>query len=291
MSEAGGDSATLQAARDAFLAARRQASAKRKAARVAKVSPIGDAAERVAAQANPSKSSGKASNKHPGSSPTPSKGKGSRAHWRDQRPDYGTEPPEALLGRPRIWTDELRAKWQTAVLLWLSEGKSLSAFARTYPNGPSRWQFFQWLDEDAIFAHQYSRARANGADALADRIIATAETVEGASREDMAAVNAARLMVDSLKWTASKLKPGSYADRLETNTTVNQTVTVELNDDARALALASIMARQAVANAGSLPDALAALQTMKPLPALIDATASTTEQPETARPSGTAQAK
>lgn len=107
-----------------------------------------------------------------------------------------------------------------------------------------------------MFRDSYTHAREDGADALADGVIDVADSVKDAGPTDSARVNAARLMVDARKWSASKLKPGAYADRLETHVTGNVAHTVKLDDDQRAKALASIMARQAIGQSSSLPDAL-----------------------------------
>ena len=64
---------------------------------------------------------------------------------------------------------------------------------------------------DGSFSHTYTRARQDGADALADKIRELAERVERGKLDP----NAGRVAIDALKWIASKLKPRSYGDRLE----------------------------------------------------------------------------
>jgi hypothetical protein len=135
-----------------------------------------------------------------------------------------------------------------------------------------------WLDEDPTFAQSYVRAREAGADVLAEGLIDIADSVADAGPQDSARVNAARLRVDARKWAASKLKPGAYADRLETHHSGNVNQTMRLDDATRATVLAGIMARMAIAGAADLQTAVAAIQTVTPqreqakAPQMIDAT-------------------
>lgn len=177
------------------------------------------------------------------------------------RENANNDAPPRPRGRPvgtGLWTPELQAAWKAAVITWLQTGKSLMAFCREHPNGPPRGTILAWRHEDAIFSDAYDRARADGADALADEIIDIADEVKDASRDDSAKVNAARLRVDARKWSASKLKPATYAERVEQGLSVKVSGTVEhkITDDQRAQALAAFLARQAAANAASLPEAM-----------------------------------
>ncbi len=85
---------------------------------------------------------------------------------------------------------------------------------------------YRWLASNDSFRELYTRAREDQADTLADEIVAIAdepmvgkkqttkangdvEIVEG----DM--IEHRRLRVDARKWTASKLKPRKYGEKLE----------------------------------------------------------------------------
>lgn len=137
----------------------------------------------------------------------------------------------------------------------LTDGGSMAQFCRDYPQGPDRSTWFDWLQQDATFAGRYAQAREAGADTLADDCIAIADEVKDAGQFDSARVNAARLRVDARKWVASKLKPKTYADRVETVTSGSMTVQHVISDDDRARALATLLQRQAIAGSASLPDA------------------------------------
>ena len=82
---------------------------------------------------------------------------------------------------------------------------------------PSVSGVFGWISRRPEFAQQYAKAREAGADALADEIIAIADAVPiGAPSEE---VRRAQLRIDTRKWSASKLKPKSYGDRVAAEVT------------------------------------------------------------------------
>jgi hypothetical protein len=91
---------------------------------------------------------------------------------------------------------------------------------------PDRTVIYDWLLRHPEFANQYARAREEQADTLADEIIAIAdespETVEVRDKNgnvldikiDSGYVNYQRQRIDARKWTAMKLKPKKYGDRV-----------------------------------------------------------------------------
>ena len=165
-------------------------------------------------------------------------------------PSPKSSPPAVY--HPRDWPETEKSHWINAVCVWITEGKSLNSFVRTYPQGPSIPCWYDWLQKDASFAELYACARANAADTLAEETVDIADEVKDAGQMDSARVNAARLRVDARKWVASKLKPKVYADRIETVTSGHLTVSHSITDEDRAKALASIMAREAVKTAPNL---------------------------------------
>lgn len=156
---------------------------------------------------------------------------------------------------PRDWPAEDKARWVNALSVWLTNGGSLRGFVKQYPQGPSVPCWYDWFQADAIIADTIARARENGADTLAEETVAIADSVRDAGQFDSARVNAARLAVDARKWVASKLKPKTYADRLETVTSGALTVTHTVSDEDRAKFLASMVARQTIAKAPNLVEA------------------------------------
>lgn len=73
---------------------------------------------------------------------------------------------------------------------------------------PSYTTVMKWCRELPEFAEMYARAREDQADYLADRIV---EIADGATPDD---VQVAKLRVDARKWTAAKLKPRKYGERV-----------------------------------------------------------------------------
>lgn len=107
----------------------------------------------------------------------------------------------------------------------IAEGESLREIVKT-AGMPDRSAVYDWLLRHAEFADQYTRAREEQADTLADEIIAIAdespETVEVRDKEgnvidvkiDSGYVNYQRQRIEARKWTAMKLRPKKYGDKL-----------------------------------------------------------------------------
>ena len=106
----------------------------------------------------------------------------------------------------------------------ISTGQHLVGWckARGFPYTTAR----VWIDSDRDRSALYARAREDRADVLADEIVEIAderemqevkgpdgETVE--LRMDATAVQRNRLRVDARKWSAAKLKPRVYADKIQ----------------------------------------------------------------------------
>lgn len=99
----------------------------------------------------------------------------------------------------------------------LAEGESLVAICQS-KGMPSYATVRRWLErgdeqgapaEYVQFRVRYARAREEQADALAD------EMLDVARRATEKNTHAKRLLIDTLKWRASKLKPKVYGDRVE----------------------------------------------------------------------------
>lgn len=107
----------------------------------------------------------------------------------------------------------------------IAEGESLREIVKSV-GMPDRSAVYDWLLRHPEFADQYARAREEQADTLADEIIAIADespaTVEVRDKEgnvldvkiDSGYVNYQRQRIDARKWTAMKLKPKKYGDKL-----------------------------------------------------------------------------
>jgi hypothetical protein len=93
----------------------------------------------------------------------------------------------------------------------------------------------------------YTKAREDQADTLADEIHAIADQMpmektdkEGNTSLDSAYINWMRLRIDARKWTASKLKPRKYGDRLALGGDADNPLRIEVQSEADTY-LASIL--------------------------------------------------
>jgi len=115
------------------------------------------------------------------------------------------------------------------ICMMISEGKSLRQILREDTTGllPAQSTVYEWLIRQPTFTEQYARAREEQADTLADEIIAIADEQPeiivvtdkrtGAVIEhklDGAFLQWQKNRIDARKWTAMKLKPKKYGDRL-----------------------------------------------------------------------------
>ena len=78
---------------------------------------------------------------------------------------------------------------------------------------------FNWRRAHPEFLEQYTRAREDQADALAEEMLDVARSAPRAKSSEE--VQGYRLLVDTLKWRASKMKPRSYGDKLTLEAEVN----------------------------------------------------------------------
>ncbi len=81
-----------------------------------------------------------------------------------------------------------------------------------------------WLRDDETGGLQamYARAREDQADHSADTMLAEARNEPDVQR--------ARLIVDTMKWTAAKLRPRVYGDRLDVKHTGSLTIGIKRNE-------------------------------------------------------------
>lgn len=116
-------------------------------------------------------------------------------------------------GRPSIYTDEIALE----VLSALAEGRGIVTICKA-PHLPHHSTIFEWIHKRPEFAERYARAKEEAADYLADQIVEIADeappTLESGAT-DNGAVQHQRLRVEARKWTAAKLKPKKYGDKIQ----------------------------------------------------------------------------
>lgn len=126
-----------------------------------------------------------------------------------------------MTGRKSEYTQEVA----DTICDRLAEGESLRAICRDEAM-PAMSTVFKWLTQQPTFAEQYTRAREEQAEALADEIVAIADEVDVSVKHegedvklalDATSVARNRLRVEARKWAASKLKPKKYGDKVDLN--------------------------------------------------------------------------
>ena len=95
----------------------------------------------------------------------------------------------------------------------IESGMTLNAIC-ALPDVPSIPTVYKWLDNYPDFFQDYARARTKQADTFADMVMTEAFNSHDAQ--------IGRLRIDALKWTASKLAPKKYGDKVEVEQTGNQ---------------------------------------------------------------------
>ena len=112
------------------------------------------------------------------------------------------------------------------ICIRLSEGESLKEIVRS-EGMPDRATVYRWLLEQPAFCDKYARAREEQADTLADEIIAIADESPEINeirdkhgdvidiKIDSGYVAYQKQRIEARKWTAMKLKPKKYGDKLE----------------------------------------------------------------------------
>lgn len=128
-------------------------------------------------------------------------------------------------GRPTLYTQEIADK----LCALLADGQSMRKACES-EDMPCKTTIFMWLRTNEEFLNQYTQAKEEAAESFADNINDIAENVgspvfdeEGnlvyvdgkpLMQVDMVAINHAKLIIDTLKWSASKLKPKRYGDKV-----------------------------------------------------------------------------
>lgn len=106
----------------------------------------------------------------------------------------------AVMGRPTVYNQDLVAD----ICRRIADGESLRAIIQD-EDMPDRSQIYRWLQEYPDFRDQYTKAKEDQAETFEEEMLHIARTEEDVAR--------ARLIVDTMKWTAAKLKPKKYGER------------------------------------------------------------------------------
>ena len=113
-----------------------------------------------------------------------------------------------------LYDDAVKDQMMDALLVHIESGKSMREVCRM-DGMPDHTTVIRWMRDDGALATRYARARMAQADVLFDRM----ETVEEAVTAGTMDSHAARVVLDSMRWRASKLAPKVYGDRLDVSVT------------------------------------------------------------------------
>jgi hypothetical protein len=106
-------------------------------------------------------------------------------------------------GRPSSFSREICEE----ICRRIAEGETLRAICAE-PGMPDRSTCIRWLEANPEFRNQYAQAREDQADALADEML---DVARSATNQD---ANAKRVLIDTLKWRAGKLRPKVYGEKM-----------------------------------------------------------------------------
>ena len=106
-------------------------------------------------------------------------------------------------GRPSTFTSAIAAR----ICDRITQGESLRSICKT-SGMPSPSQVCKWLNANSEFSGQYARAREAAGDAAYEDIV----EIECQLKKKQIDAHTARVLIDSIKWRASKLKPARYGD-------------------------------------------------------------------------------
>lgn len=125
------------------------------------------------------------------------------------------------VGRPSSYTQELADK----ICAELGQGRSLRTVCKP-DDMPHISTIFNWFRTQPQFLEQYTRAKEESADAMAEDVLDIADdgtndymTITKGGHEyevvNNEALQRSRLRVDTRKWLMAKMKPKKYGDKLD----------------------------------------------------------------------------
>lgn len=82
---------------------------------------------------------------------------------------------------------------------------------------------YRWLDSEPSFREMYSRARRNRADSFAEKQLDTVQMMLAGEITP----EQCRVANDAYKWTAAKLRPDTYSDKVQTTNDTSIKISVE----------------------------------------------------------------
>ena len=137
----------------------------------------------------------------------------------------GAMTPVKASNAPKPTGRPTKFNQQTAdlICMMLSEGMSLRQILKADTVGafPAQSTVYEWLIRFPLFAEQYARAREEQAETNADDILEIADEhppeytdEKGRTSLDITYIQWQKNRIEARKWTAAKLRPKKYGDRM-----------------------------------------------------------------------------
>lgn len=144
-------------------------------------------------------------------------------------------------GRPSKWTPELETEFFDRMV-----NETVGAICASDTRFPAVSKVFLRVANDHGFRERYERAKGNQAEKIFNEILTIADDAssdlivdEGGTKGNIAAVNRAKLRIETRKWILAKVMPKIYGNMEQV--TVNHDVRVMLTDTDRAKAILSVL--------------------------------------------------
>jgi len=134
-----------------------------------------------------------------------------------------TPAKPAKASKPTGRPTKFKQETADLICMMLSEGLSLRQILKADTTGalPAQSTIYEWLLRFPLFAEQYARAREEQADTNADEILEIADEMppeftdeKGRTYLDQTFIQWQKNRIDARKWTAAKLRPKKYGDRM-----------------------------------------------------------------------------
>lgn len=109
------------------------------------------------------------------------------------------------MGRPSEFSQEIAER----ICEWIAEGKSLREFCER-DDAPSKTTVLKWLRTFPEFASQYTRAREDSGHDSHDYVLAISDMCVAGLIDPAAA----RVAIDARKWSAGKMNPKKYGEKV-----------------------------------------------------------------------------
>lgn len=150
-----------------------------------------------------------------------------------------------MTGRPTEYNEELAEEICEAIA---TTDLGLGALCKLNPHWPEERSIRRWIYRHPFFSHAYARAKECQMDNLVEEALEIARNGSrdtyiddnGKEKCDHEWVQRSRLIVDTIKWTACKLKAKKYGDKLQVSSEI----------DAEALDVAKKKAKELMAPNG-----------------------------------------